>query len=65
MIMYTLKIMLRYPETESDRRWYTAIFFRTKDECFDYLERNYPSNADSDCRFNFELTSPKGVLVQL
>lgn len=57
--MYRLMISLRYYDSESDRNWYCTKVFKSKDECYNYLESNYDLE-DPDGRYNFELTSPNG-----
>ena len=57
--MYTLRITLRHPDSEADRHWYNARYFRSKDECFDYLERNYQID-EPDSLYNFEIITPQG-----
>jgi len=62
--MYTLKISLRYPSSYEDSQWCNTFFFRSKEECFNYLESHY-NTEDPDCRFNFEITTPSGAWQSL
>jgi hypothetical protein len=62
--MYSLKITLRYPNSLEDAKWCTTLFFRTKEEVFNYIENNF-NCEDPDSKFNFELTSPSGIWQSL
>lgn len=62
--MYTLKIMLRHPDSYEDSRWCASHTFNTIGKCVNYLEKNYYSSLeDPDGQYKFEVYDSKGNVL--
>ena len=55
--MYSLRIYNRY----SEDNWYSEYEYLTKEECYNFLERNYASSMeDPDTPYYFEIIDYHG-----